>query len=238
MDKDKDIFGVAFRDFLDGDVNGIINIETDVSGIEELPVMYFFRGAEELPDWERLALELCNGRILDCGAGAGSHALILQEKGLDVVAIDISQGAVEIMECRGVKKAICADFHKFSDDNLFDTIVFLMNGIGLAGSIDGLKNTFEHCKKLLKPGGQVILESSDLIYLNEDADGSFYINLSGKYYGEVEYKLSYKDIKGKKFQWLYVDYENMADIASDCGFKPELIYEGDNYNYLALLIKQ
>ncbi|MBS4013658.1 MAG: class I SAM-dependent methyltransferase [Bacteroidetes bacterium] len=237
MKKNSDIFGIAFKDFLEGQTDGKIIIKTDVSGIEELPVMYFFRGKDELPEWEQIALDICKGRVLDAGAGAGSHALILQEMNFDLVAMDISEGAVEIMKNRGVENAVCSDFHSFNDEKKFDTILFLMNGIGLAKNLEGLKNTLDHCKTLLNKNGQIILESSDLIYLYEDNDGSFYINLSEKYYGEVEYILSYKKNKGEKFNWLYVDYDNLASVAELSGFKSELVYKGDNYNYLAVLRK-
>ncbi len=235
MKKEADIFGIAFKDFLNGNVDGIIDIETDISGIEELPLMYFFRGKDELPEWEKIALEMCKGRVLDVGAGAGSHSLILQNKGLEVTALDISPGAVEIMKERGVKNAVCEDFFHFQDDELYDTIVFLMNGIGLAETLDGLVKTFNHCSKLLKPGGEIILESSDLIYLFEQEDGSFLIDISDKYYGEIEYELSYKNIKGEAFKWLFADFDNMSDAANKCGFSSELVFEGDNYNYLARL---
>ncbi len=237
MKKNSDIFGLAFKDFLEGHTDGKIIIKTDVSGIEELPVMYFFRGKDELPEWEQIALKMCRGRVLDAGAGAGSHALILQDMNLNVVAMDISEGAVEIMKHRGVKNAVCSDFHSFSDNKKFDTILFLMNGIGLAGNLEGLKNTLDHCRKLLNTNGQIILESSDLIYLYEDNEGAFCINLADKYYGEVEYVLSYKKQKGEKFNWLYVDYDNLEAVAALSGFKSELLYKGDNYNYLAVLRK-
>ncbi|MFO8065969.1 MAG: class I SAM-dependent methyltransferase [Bacteroidales bacterium] len=237
MNEVKDIFGFAFKDFLNGNVNGKFSVSTDIAGIEELPVMYFFRGEDELPEWEKKAMEMCKGRVLDVGAGAGSHALILQNKGFDVTAIDISPGAVEIMKQRGVINAVCKDFFDYNDEKKFDTIAFIMNGIGVAETLDGLKKTFDHCSRLLKPGGQIILESSDLLYLYEQDDGSYLIDLAGKYYGEIEYTLAYNNFSGNPFKWLFVDFENMADAAKACGFIPEMIFEGDNHNYLARLKK-
>lgn len=235
MDNNIDIFGIAFNDFINGEIDGKIKIKTNVSGIEELPVMYFFRGAEELPEWEKIAIGMSRGRVLDVGAGAGSHAIILQDSGLDVVALDISPGAIEIMRKRGVNKTVLCDFHDYNDVEKFDTILFLMNGLGISGKLESLKNTYTHCKELLKKDGQILLESSDLIYLFEDENGVAHINLAGDYYGEVKYALSYKEYRGNPFNWLFVDFENMAEIAHKCGFDAELLYEGDNYNYLACL---
>ena len=238
MTKNPDIFGIAFKDFLNGEVDGTIYIKTNVAGIEKLPVMYFFRGEEELPDWEKLALGMAKGRVLDVGAGAGSHALILQSKGLDVVGLDISPGAVEIMKERGVTNTVLMDFHEYKDEQKFDTLLFLMNGLGVAGKLSGLKKTLMHCHELINPNGMIILESSDLIYLYEDEDGSAVIDLASNYYGEVKYTLSYKDHVGNPFDWLFVDYDNLEEVSDNCGFIAELVYQGDNFNYLAVLRKK
>ena len=235
MKNNPDIFGIAFKDFLAGEVDGTIYIKTNVAGIEKLPVMYFFRGVKELPEWERLALEMTKGRVLDAGAGAGSHSIILQNKGHDVVALDLSPGAVEIMKDRGVINTVNNDFHDFTDDQKFDTMLFLMNGLGLAGKLSGLEKTLMHCHELLTPDGVIILESSDLIYLYENEDGSALIDLAANYYGEVVYTLSYKKHVGKPFDWLFLDYDNLEEIAGSCGFDAEMVYKGDSYNYLAVL---
>jgi SAM-dependent methyltransferase len=227
-----DIFGIAMQDYLKGERGNSIRVDTNLTEEEELSVDYLFRTEEELPEWESLALSLCKGKVLDVGAGAGCHSLILQQKGFDVKAIDIAPVAVECMKQQGINVELK---NYFDEDGKYDTILFLMNGIGLALTIDGLKGVFDHAKTLLNPGGQILLESSDIIYMFEEEDGSYLIDITGAYYGEMEYTLSYKEFQGEPFPWLYVDFQNMSDKAEESGFEAEMLYQGEDFNYLARL---
>lgn len=115
----------------------------------------------------------------------------------------------------------------------FDTILLLMNGTGIAGKIENLPALFQRLKALLNPGGQILIDSSDLKYIYENEDGSFDINLNGAYYGEVDYQMIYKDVKGDRFDWLYVDFPLLKSIVETCGLHGELVAEGEHYDYLA-----
>lgn len=115
----------------------------------------------------------------------------------------------------------------------FDTILLLMNGTGIAGKIEHLPALFQRLKALLNPSGQILIDSSDLKYIYENEDGSFDINLNGAYYGEVDYQMIYKDVKGDRFDWLYVDFPLLKSIAETCGLHGELVAEGEHYDYLA-----
>ena len=115
----------------------------------------------------------------------------------------------------------------------FDTILLLMNGTGIAGKIEHLPALFQRLKALLNQGGQILIDSSDLKYIYENEDGSFDINLNGAYYGEVDYQMIYKDVKGDRFDWLYVDFPLLKSIAETCGLHGELMAEGEHYDYLA-----
>jgi len=232
-----DIFGEAFRDFIAGETQGVIMVDTSLTDPEPLPVLYFFRGYEEMPPWERLMLDECRGKILDVGAGAGSHALALQEMKKNVVAIDISFGAVEVMQARGVEQVRCADFWEF-DHKGFDTILFLMNGIGIAGSLGRLPLLLRHAAGLLSPGGIIYVESTDLVYMFEEEDGSVLLPMGANYYGEVSYQLSYKDLNGEPFSWLFVDLDNLAAIAQSCGLHTDVIYRGNDNHYVAALRRE
>jgi 2-polyprenyl-3-methyl-5-hydroxy-6-metoxy-1,4-benzoquinol methylase len=165
---------------------------------EEMPLDVYFRGEEDMPDLELLALSKCRGRVLDIGAGAGSHALVLQQRGIDVTAMDISGKAVDIMLERGVKQAFEQDIYAYSGEK-YDTLLLLMNGIGLTRNIQQLRVFLQHTKKLLKPGGQLLFDSSDIAYLYEG------ILPAGNYYGEIWYQYAYKGQKTDWFQWLYID---------------------------------
>lgn len=229
-----DVFGLAFRDYLNGVSDATINVKLDIAEDETLAAEYFFREAEKMPLLEQKALEMCFGSVLDAGAGAGSHSLELKKRGIDVLPLDISQGAVDIMKSRGLENALCADIFEY-DEQQFDTILFLMNGIGMAKNLKGLKKLLLSVRKLLKPQGQILLDSSDLIYLFREEDGSYLINLNANYYGEVRYRLSYKGQRQKPFYWLYVDFFNLSDIAEEVGFVAEKVMDGENHHYLARL---
>jgi SAM-dependent methyltransferase len=231
-----DVFGMAFRDYQAGETGAVIDVAIDQVRQEELPVSYFFRSYGQMPEWERLVLDLCRGRILDVGAGAGAHALVLQERGLQVTAIDLSPGAVAAMKKAGVEDARCVDYYAFGGER-YDVVLFLMNGIGLAGGLEGLERTLRHAGRLLNPGGEIYLESTDLIYMFEQDDGSYLIPAGQRYYGDVSYQLTYKNIKARPFAWLFVDPDNLAHCAEEAGLNLEIIWRGEHHNFVARLKK-
>lgn len=200
---------------------------------DEIPVNLLFRSFDDMPVMEQKALLMAEGRILDVGAGAGCHSLALQEMNKDVTAVEISPLSVETMRERGVTNVIKQDFFTLTDK--YDTILMLMNGIGIVGSIDNLEAFFKHIDNILAKDGQVFLDSSDICYLFEDEDGIIYLPDDDKYYGELEYQMQYRDIKGDAFPWLYIDFETLQGIASKNRFIAELIESGDHYDYLARL---
>lgn len=233
LSADKDPMGAAILDFQQQGKAARLRVLSSMFEEDEMPVKHLFRSTREMPMLEQKALQLAKGRVLDIGAGAGCHTLALQEKGLAVKAIDISPLSCEAMKLRGVKDAECINLF---DDHLgtgFDTILLLMNGTGIAGKIEHLPALFQRLKALLNPGGQILIDSSDLKYIYENEDGSFDINLNGAYYGEVDYQMIYKDVKGDSFDWLYVDFPLLKSIAETCGLHGELVEEGEHYDYLA-----
>ncbi|MDX5442903.1 MAG: class I SAM-dependent methyltransferase, partial [Hymenobacteraceae bacterium] len=159
-----DAMGLALQAYMQGQHQAEIIVHSNIAEEDVIPVQYLFRTEDEMPAIEKQAREMCYGKVLDVGAGAGSHALALQNKSLQVTALDISAGAVEVMKQRGVKKAIRKNVFKYSGQQ-FDTILMLMNGIGVAGTLDGLDALLDHLKTLLRPGGQVLLDSSDILYM-------------------------------------------------------------------------
>ena len=201
-----------------------------------MPVANLFRTESQMPVLERRALSLCSGRVLDVGAGAGCHSLALQQRGLEVTAVDISELSVETMRRRGVADARCADF--FTDDlsGKYHTVLLLMNGLGIAGNLERLPDLLLRAKSLLEPGGCVLADSSDLRYVYEDEDGNFdYDAETDSYYGEVDFTMHYAGIDGKPFDWLYVDFHTLSQVAARCGLKAECVQEGTHYDYLARL---
>lgn len=229
-----DPFEQACWDYYLGDKEARIKIISNKADDEFVPIAYFFREFDEMPQIEKVALDLCQGEILDIGAGSGCHSLELHKKGFSVSLLEIRKGLVELLSDQGIKNVYSGDIFKFADKR-FDTLLMLMNGIGLVRDLNGLDKFLAHSKSLLNPGGQILLDSSDLMYLYQDDDGFININLNDAYYGEVQYKFVYKHLSGQFFKWLYVDFSTLEAYAEKNNFNCELIYEDDHYNYLARL---
>ena len=230
----KDPIGSALLDYLETGKDIPIEVKLDIAEDDTLLPSYFFRSYEQCPELEQIALQQARGKVLDVGAGAGSHSLYLQQQGLDVTAIDVSPASVDVMRKRGIKNVLLADFYD-DREGQFDTLMFLMNGIGLVQTLDSFDEFFSRVKKLLAPHGQVLLDSSDLIYMFEEEDGSYLIDINDKYHGEVIFNLAYKNISGDPFNWLYVSEELLQDAAEANGFDFEVVKQGPHYDYLAKL---
>ena len=231
----KDPMGTAIADYHRTGRAGTLRVFSSQFDEDEIPVEQLFRTFTEMPVIEQQALTLSTGRILDVGAGSGCHALALQEMGKEVTAIDISELSVEVMQERGVKDARAIDLYDERFTEQYDTILLLMNGAGIIVNIEGMERFFLRMKLLLKPGGCIYMDSSDLKYLFEEEDGSFLIDIADDYYGLVDFRMQYKQVKGESFDWLYIDFDTLAYYAEQYGFTAEMVCEGEHYDYLARL---
>ena len=236
MKIDNDPMGRAIADFHKDGKAARLRVFSPMFDEDEIPVKTLFRSLEEMPSIEREALSLAHGNILDVGAGAGCHSLALQDMGKRVTAIDISPLAVDTMRERGVRDARQEDF--FTHDGQYDTILMLMNGIGIAGSLSRLPAFFMQADRLLSPGGELLCDSSDICYIFEDEEGFFDFTGVKGYYGELTYQMRYKSLRGDTFPWLFIDPETLAIQAMANGFKSEVIARGTHYDYLARLIRR
>jgi SAM-dependent methyltransferase len=235
--EDIDAYGRGLVSYSNGNKKAKFKVFSNIAATEKWPIEVFFRDYVQMPELEHVALDACRGKVLDVGAGAGSHALYLQENSIDVTALDISQGAMEVMRRRGISKIIEGDFFELNECG-YDTLLMLMNGIGIVGKMSRLGEFFKQCDKLLNPGGQIIVDSSDLIYLYQEQDGSVLIDLNGDYYGELEYRMDFAKYRGVTFDWLYIDQANLSQVAEQCGFKVEILFEDDHYQYLAKITRK
>lgn len=233
LTSDKDPMGTAIIDYLTHGKASKLRVFSSMFDEDEIPVNQLFRTFQEMPSLEQKALQLCTGKILDVGAGSGCHTLALQEMGKEVTAIDISPLSVEAMGKRGVKDARLKNLFDKSLTERFDTILLLMNGSGIVGKLENLPAFFNRLKQLLSPDGQLLMDSSDLSYLFEDEDGNLDIAPEDDYFGEIDFRMQYKGIKGDSFDWLYIDFNTLKLYAAQTGFRVEKIADGEHFDYLA-----
>lgn len=235
LSPDKDPMGAAISDYYRQGKADRLRVFSSQFDEDEIPVKQLFRGFKQMPVLEQTALRMAQGKILDVGAGSGCHALALQEMEKEVCAIDISPLSVEVMKQQGVNDVRLLNVFDNRFTDTFDTILMLMNGSGIIGRIEHMPDFFLRMKQLLSPGGCILMDSSDLRYLFEEEDGSFLIDIAGDYYGQVDFQMQYKDVKGDPFDWLYIDFQTLELYASECGFKAEVVKKGKHYDYLAKL---
>ena len=231
----KDLFGKAILDYQTNSSPENIITSTSISEDDEMEVAYLFRSFDEMPAIEQKALQLANGKTLDIGCGAGSHSLYLQnERNINVHSIDISKNAIQACLLRGLKNVQAIDVLDLENEK-YDTILLLMNGTGIFETLEKSTTYLQKLKSLLNPNGQILIDSSDIIYMfDEDEDGGKWIP-SDNYYGELTFSLQYKKEKEVDFPWLYMDYNTLQNAALANGLKCQLILEGDHFDYLAQL---
>ena len=228
----KDLLGKAILDFQTSNSPEDLVTETNISEVDEMSVEYLFRNYNEMPKIEKKALQLSKGKVLDVGCGAGSHALHLQQKGLEATGIDISTNAIKACELRGLKNSRVQNLLDLENEK-FDTILLLMNGTGIFGTLADTSKYLQKLKSLLNPNGQILVDSSDIIYMFDDGDEESKWIPSEGYYGELTFTISYKNETEQDFPWLYLDYNTLQNAANANGLQCELIMEGDHFDYLA-----
>lgn len=233
-----DPMGQAIADFYDNQLKDqSIHVWCDVAEDDIISVDYLFRNYEDMPLLERQALSLCYGRVLDAGAGSGTHTLWLQHNtDTEPWAADISGMAVETMKKRGILRASTTDLLTESFPVRFDTILMMMNNIGICGTVAGYKHFLTHAAdKLLAPGGQILFTSTDISYMY-DTDTPDWLQSFNKYYfGEIVYRMSYGKSRSKKFKWLYIDERLACQLAEKHGYKADIISIDSKQHYLARL---
>ena len=204
---------------------------------DEVPISYFFRGPEDFPPLEQLALDLCRGRVLDVGAGSGCHSLVLQSRGFDVTAIEILPELVRILRERGVREARVATWMDLEAEP-FETVFMMMNGLGLTESLSGLRRFLREARRLVRRGGQVLADSTDVrARLDAEAGRTGALERAdGRYVGELHFQVEYEGQKGEPFPQLYVDANTLIRYAREEEWGCEIVSDPDEYgHYLARL---
>jgi len=210
-------------------VEAILTVRTDVGEPEEQAVAVFFRAPEQMPPVEWAALSTARGRVLDLGAGVGVHAQELAARGLEVTAAEPLPTAAAIMKESGLTDVRQGGLEALATDERFDTVMLLMNGAGLAGSLEGVPGLLDRLRGCLSPNGQVLMDSTDPRNWEESEDG--------RYPGEIHYQLEFQGEKGPPFPFLFVDPDTLGRVAAEEGWAMEVLVEEEDGRYLARLTR-
>jgi SAM-dependent methyltransferase len=231
-------FGMAIADYYKGDKDAAVAVYRDDGLVENLAILSFFRSPTAYP-LDKVALDNCRGRVLDVGAGVGIHSLYLQDKGFSVCAMDVSPEACEVMKKEGVKEVHCASFEGFSA-RLFDTLLILGRSICMVETLAGLQDFLEKVHSLVRPGGQIILNSVDVTRTSNPQHLAYHdINRrEGRYVGECRLHMEYKGVKGPVCGLLHVEAATLAEYAEKTGWSCDILVQEDDGNYLARLVKK
>ncbi|WP_019508667.1 methyltransferase domain-containing protein [Pleurocapsa sp. PCC 7319] len=219
MVNDRDVFGKALLDYYHGNADACLKVFSTEAETYNLPVSVFFRPPDQLTI-DRLAVSLCSGKILDIGAGTGIHTLYLQNKGVEVTALDVSRNACLVMSHSGVKNIINQDIFELESESKYETWLILGRSIGAVGNLEKLRNFFLKAKLSLTPRGKIILNSTN---------GERNITIIRKL------QFEYQGTKSSIVDWLNIDRETLQKIAYDVGFAPEIVHIENDGNYLAVL---
>jgi SAM-dependent methyltransferase len=195
----------------------------------------YFAPVRRWPAVERRALRYIRGRVLDVGVGAGRVALELQARGREVVAIDVSPGAVEVARNRGVSDVRLLAFEEV-DASLghFDTVVMYGNNFGLFGS----RAKARRLLRRLRPFVTRIVATSNDPYATEDPAHLAYHERNrgrGRMSGQLRLRERYRDLVGPWFEYLIVSPDEMADIVESTGWQLRRVVRDEGSYFVAVL---
>ncbi|MHB0936937.1 MAG: class I SAM-dependent methyltransferase [Armatimonadota bacterium] len=216
-----DLFGRVLWEYYQGTSSEYFIRRDDNYGDRDSTSRYF-RSWDQLPAHHRCLLSHAKGRVLDFGAGAGQHALALQEHGLEVTAIDISPRAVALSKERGVRDAQVMDgMHLTFEDASFDTVIILGNNLGIAGTPDGLRRLLASLRRIVRPGGQILAEFNDHTATHDPTHLRYqqWNVARGRYPGSVNIRVEHDGCCSPFFDWLLPKLGDLRTICADTGWK-------------------
>lgn len=235
MELNNDPIGQAILDFSKTKKSSDIIVSSDLCDDDVISSAHLFRSFDEMPELEKIALKHCHGKVLDVGAGAGCHSKVLKENGVDVIALEPSLGAVSYINTIDIP--VISETIQEHKGATYDTLLLLMNGVGLAGNLNNLDSFLVHLKSLLNTNGSIICDSTDVQYLYQEDDGSMWMDITADYYGDFKFQMKYGDHQTEWFEWLYIDVERLRAVATKVGFEMELLFEENDHYLVKLIVK-
>lgn len=238
----EDAYGKQLRTQYESHVATVEIIERDDHYIDIGSEMgMYFSEYEQWSDFERQAIALAEGRVLDIGCGAGRHSLYLQEKGFNVTAIDNSPGAIEVCKLRGLKNAIVKSVAYIDEfePNSFDTILMLGNNFGLLGDAENAKLILEKMSRIASSEAQIIAGTCNP-YKTNNPEHLEYHELNrqrGRMPGQIKMRIRYGKTIGEWFDYLFVSPEEMQEIVAGTPWQIKELIGGGETIYFAVIVR-
>jgi SAM-dependent methyltransferase len=239
MSDQADVYGALLEDAVNGKGPREI-VERDDGFIMTFDAGYLLEPFSKWSDSnERHAMRFVRGRVLDIGCGGGRVCLHLQERGLDVVGIDTSPGAVAVCNQRGVRDARVLSMESLDPSlGLFDTIVMLGQNFGMVGSRAGARRFLRRFGRISSPRGRIVGECFDP-HGPRDAAQRRYLerNVSrGRMPGQLRVRVRYRELSTPWHDWLQVSKDELKDVLDGTGWRLARTL-GDGPSYVAIIDK-
>lgn len=188
----------------------------------------YFAPFEAWPEYERQAIALARGRVLDIGCGAGRVALHLQNLGLEVLGVDNSPLALEVCRMRGVKQVQLASITELGARlGTFDTLALYGNNFGLTGSLEEARRLLRRFHTFTSPGARILAESNDLSQTRDPIHLAYQDrNRSrGRLPGQLRIRVRYLTYATPWFDYLIVSKPEMESILEGTGWHVERYFD-------------
>jgi SAM-dependent methyltransferase len=238
-----DGYGRLLADAFAGSENAVEIVERDDGFIDASRIgsQSYLAPYRRWPSHQRRAMRFVRGRVLDIGCGAGRVALHLQERGHEVVAIDLSPGAVEVTRRRGVRDArLCSIDDVDESLGAFDTIVMYGNNFGLFGSRPKAKRLLRRFHRLTTARGRIVAESRDPYGTTAQAHLDYHErNRSrGRMSGQLRIRVRYREHATPWFDYLIVSPDEMDELAAGTGWTVARTCDGEDGLYVGVLERE
>lgn len=228
-----DAFGACCADFWASAIatrSPTLILEHDSGYSRRESVERYFESYDSWNELEAYAMGSVRGKALDIGVGVGRYALELQEtRGLEVVGVDISQGAVELARERGLSNAICSEAEDYllGCSTRYDTILLMGNNFGLVGRATNLSLFLGLLQRVLTPGGSVIGTIADPAVLPSQVVK--YHREQGRQDGECTMRARYGNDTGSWFDYLYLTMTDLWFLIRAAGWEFDFIGRFDEF---------
>jgi SAM-dependent methyltransferase len=235
-----DTYGLILHDVLQGN-DAFEVVERDDGFISVFGARYLVAPYRDWPSLDRRTMRLVRGRVLDLGCGAGRVALHLQERGLDVVGVELSPGAVEICRRRGVRDVrACAIEDVGETLGVFDTLVMLGNNFGLLGSESNAKRQLRRFHDITTDRGRILAQTFDPHSLGDDVHRAYRENnrRRGRLPGQLRIRVRYRDSATSWFDYLQVSPAELTDLLDGTGWRLDRTLGDDGASYVAVIVKE